>query len=387
MTAIIVMSVLLAIGPGVVETWMPGTSVLSPAPRGAVDRTVFPGTDTLRWCDYNSNNTGYTITGSKAGFGVRLKADHYPAVVAGIYHRVFRLNTDKALIRVIDDDGLDGGPGTIIYEADTVVRTYSSDFHYNLLPAPDCTIWGGDFYLFVLGGEETNNTLNWLHDGARAAPDSIHWRYDGAQYHLFGPSGDMQMCAVVEYHDVALDSVAGFPDNDTVYAESLYTVNARCLELAGFTEDSLPVVLNFGDSLFDTSYVNLAGMDTADAVFHDFQPALPPGEYDCACFVLLASDTRPENDTVRFRLTVCPTSGIAEEGGIPAPVRIPAVICNVLELPGGAGTPPAWRLLDVSGRKVTELHHGRNDVSYVPAGVYFVRRETDRFVSRVVVQR
>jgi hypothetical protein len=377
---------LLAISPGVVETWMPGTSILSPAPCDPVDRPVFPGTDTLRWCDYNSNNTGYTIAGSKAGFGVRFKADHYPAVVSGVYHRVFRLRTDKAVIRIVDDDGSYGGPGTIIYEADTTLLPYTTDFHYNALPAPNCTIWDGDFYLFILSGEDTTTTLNWLHDGARSAPDSIHWRYDGSQYYLFGPSGDMQMCAVIECHDVSVDSVSGFPENDTVYAESLYTVRGRCLELAGFAEDSLPVVLSFGDSLFDTAYVDMAGMDTVDAVFPDFQPALPPGEYECACFALLASDARPENDTIRFQLTVCPTSGIEEENGISVPVRIPGIVGSVLELPRGKGGLFCWRLLDTSGREVAELHQGRNDVSRVPAGVYFVRQEHDRRFARVVIK-
>jgi hypothetical protein len=58
------------------------------------------------------------------------------------------------------------------------------------------------------------------------------------------------------------------------------------------------------------------------------------------------------------------------------------IVRGVLELPGGSDFPVAKSrgletsptfLLDISGRKVMELHPGQNDVSRFGAGVYFVR--------------
>ena len=51
------------------------------------------------------------------------------------------------------------------------------------------------------------------------------------------------------------------------------------------------------------------------------------------------------------------------------------VVHGVLELPAATSHRPqtASRLLDISGRKVAELHPGPNDVSRFGAGVYFVR--------------
>jgi len=53
------------------------------------------------------------------------------------------------------------------------------------------------------------------------------------------------------------------------------------------------------------------------------------------------------------------------------------VVRGVLFLPEASSyKPQAASLLDISGRKVVELQPGANDVSYLPAGVYFVRKRS-----------
>ena len=388
--------VALATGSGVIETVMPdvGCAVLAPA-TSPVDHPAFPGYDTIRKCEYNPNNTGNTVSGNKTGFGVRLEPGHYPAIVSGVYHRVFQLATNQAVFRVVDDDGRDGGPGTVLYDYDGTVLPYSPNFHFNALPAPNCTIWDGALFLFILGREDVNNTLNWLHDGTRNSPDSVHWRFDGNGYYLFSPSGDMQMCAVVEYHDVALADLAGFPANDTVYVESTYAVLAQCAELAGFGEESVAVVLDIGGLQADTAWVGCLGGDTADVSFDGWQPAVPTGDYDCFCYTLLASDARTSNDTFAFQLTVTTGSGV---GGSPPPagreVTFSAtVVSDVLRM--GCGMQNAeYRamLLDAAGRAVMELNPGENPVAHLAPGVYFAVRPSAMSceppaVRRVVIAR
>jgi len=68
---------------------------------------------------------------------------------------------------------------------------------------------------------------------------------------------------------------------------------------------------------------------------------------------------------------------------------------GVLFLPGdrGAGTGDRSALMDVSGRKVLDLHAGANDVRALAPGVYFVRSEPSAenrrpsAVTKVVVTR
>jgi hypothetical protein len=72
----------------------------------------------------------------------------------------------------------------------------------------------------------------------------------------------------------------------------------------------------------------------------------------------------------------------------------PTVVRGVLELPrksgtvpAGLGTVPIFALLDISGRKVLDLHPGANDVSRLSPGVYFVSERSAAAVHKVVIQR
>jgi len=66
----------------------------------------------------------------------------------------------------------------------------------------------------------------------------------------------------------------------------------------------------------------------------------------------------------------------------------PTIVRGALFLEGDCprtGTVPRTVLLDVSGRKVLELHSGPNDVRRVTPGVYFVSSPSDRGPARVVI--
>ena len=69
-------------------------------------------------------------------------------------------------------------------------------------------------------------------------------------------------------------------------------------------------------------------------------------------------------------------SGIGEQPPVllDAPKQSTTVVRGVLELaPGGPGQSTTVFLLDISGRKVMDLHPGPNDVSRFDAGVFFIR--------------
>ncbi len=44
-------------------------------------------------------------------------------------------------------------------------------------------------------------------------------------------------------------------------------------------------------------------------------------------------------------------------------------------------------LLDITGRKVMNLHTGANDVRYLAPGVYFIRRENINQVTKIIVTK
>jgi hypothetical protein len=392
--------------PLIAETNAPNSAAVPALTAGSLDNRdigpadfSFPGYDTLRWCDYNSNSSGQTIRGYLAGYGVKLTPAYYPAVVTGAYSRVYILNTDSAQIALVDDDGASGAPGSNLCKWDTLVPVYSGEFFFRPIRAPACTLWDGDFYLFVLGRHHNlgGYSLNWLHDGTRNAPNGTYWLRDSlGNYASATPGGDFQMCAVVEYHDVEVESIGGFPASDTVYAESTYQPWLLLHELAGFSEENVPLVLSIGGIHNDTMGAGVHANNRSRTVLGNWQVHAPAGTYDCAWYSALRSDTRTSNDTIRFRLTVAPPqSGSRESPGAlplsgisvigPNPVTRGIVLlrvgrCGMARVRAAVYGATGERMLE---RCLTAGSDGCAwlDLSSLGAGVYVVRVETDGCVA------
>ena len=92
-------------------------------------------------------------------------------------------------------------------------------------------------------------------------------------------------------------------------------------------------------------------------------------------------------DAVRPGAGHNPIPGAACGAGPDSGVLIPSSALRAREL----GLCPKPALLDASGRKVMDLHPGANDVSRLPAGVYFVReaqaQAQAQAVHKVVIQK
>jgi YVTN family beta-propeller protein len=64
---------------------------------------------------------------------------------------------------------------------------------------------------------------------------------------------------------------------------------------------------------------------------------------------------------------------------------LPTIVRRVLFLPAAAShKPQAASLLDISGRKVVDLHAGANDLRALAPGVYFVREAQAQAIRKVV---
>jgi hypothetical protein len=270
---------------------------------------AYPGYDTLKWCRFEPHSSGYTGSGKYFGYGIKLTPQYYPAIISGVYHRVFRLYHSAMHIRIVDDDGNNGSPQTTLFFFDTLATNYSLSFIYQPIP-PKCTIWDGSFYLFILNGVETTNALNWLRDSFPNAPPNIHWRYSQINgYTPFSPAGDLQICAVVEYHDVGIESMANLPD--TLYVGSLARLDLWVKEYAGFFEREVPIIFNI-DNYYDTLYLPLYPNSSVRQRYQ-WQVNLLPGNYLLKFYTNLRSDARKENDTIRKPITILARSAIKEK--------------------------------------------------------------------------
>lgn len=270
---------------------------------------TYPGLDTLKWCNIEPYNMGYTGSGKYFGFGVKLTPNYYPVVINGVYHRVFKLYHPAMHIRIVDDDGSGGAPQTTLFFFDTLATNYTNSFIYHPVP-PNCTIWDGSFYLFILNGSDTTYGLNWLRDSFLNAPSGVYWRHqEGVGYSLFSPTSDMQMCAIVEYHDVSIDSIAGLPD--TCYLDSIYPIDIWAKEEAGFFEREVPIVFKLNEIPIETTYLVLPpNTRVRTRIF--WRVNLPTGNYLAKIYTYLRSDARKSNDTIRLNIIITRGVGINE---------------------------------------------------------------------------
>jgi len=91
------------------------------------------------------------------------------------------------------------------------------------------------------------------------------------------------------------------------------------------------------------------------------------------------------------------TTSAFEQGGYPPASRsysLATVVRGMLALPRGmtelsddTDRVPRPALMDISGRKLLDLHPGANDVRDVAPGVYFVRSDSAATLTKVVVTR
>lgn len=269
----------------------------------------YPGLDTLRWCGFEPYYMGWTGSGKYFGYGVKLTPNYYPAIINGIYHRVFKLYHPAMHIRIVDDDGSGGAPQTTLFFFDTLATNYTLSFVYHPVP-PHCTIWDGSFYLFILNGYDTIAGLNWLRDSILNAPSGIYWRHQqGVGYSLFSPNSDLQMCAIVEYHDVSIESIAGLPD--TCYLDSIYSIDIWIKEQAGFYEREVPITFKLNEFPVETTYLALPP-NTRLRTRILWRANLPTGNYLAKIYTALRSDARKINDTIRLNIVITRAVGIRQ---------------------------------------------------------------------------
>jgi hypothetical protein len=111
----------------------------------------------------------------------------------------------------------------------------------------------------------------------------------------------------------------------------------------------------------------------------DFDPALVrgPGNGMLTAYSSWAGDVEEESyNSLRTWGVLSPTGGTSDRSAPAVHLTRPAasIVSGMMLLPEGSGSDPqAASLLDISGRKVMDLHPGSNDVRALAPGVYFIR--------------
>jgi hypothetical protein len=166
------------------------------------------------------------------------------------------------------------------------------------------------------------------------------------------------------------------------------------------------------DTMTDADqYLSLAGYDyrtgtfapydTVDTVPGDKVELLATGPYDIApdsvltfWYVIIASPCDLSELAIRHKradsIYVRRLTGIAESRPsslAPRHASSATIVRGVLLLPRSLDPSISRSLLDISGRKVADLHAGPNDVSRLSPGVYFVRGRQAEITQKVILTK
>ncbi len=263
-----------------------------------------PTVDTLEYddgvatSDWAWDSAGY-------GFGERFVLPGHPlnTVVNGVFVYVpnWGGSSGSFTVLVVDDDGVNGAPGTIIFQTSAAVTSGS----WNYIELGDVEDQNGIFYVFFVQEDGAPNSPALSTDSHPDLPEGFVWEYRNGEFRLsssrfFG--GDFLIRPVVAFYPRNVDAAAMWI-NDQYQAEP-------------FSPVPLSGVVSHG-GVINTAFYTYIDVRNSDGlvVFHDSALASPSlnelftvnfrgwvpvdtGEYTLRMYVDCLTDPNHENDTV-----------------------------------------------------------------------------------------
>ncbi len=132
------------------------------------------------------------------GIGLRFEPSFYPALVESVkfYFTVADTMSNRFRVRICDDDGPFGTPGTPLYES-KILTAVSGWNAYDILP-DSIVVWDSTFYLFFIQVEGQPLSPKLGYDASRDTSASYWVCYDSIYVRDFTP-GDWMIRCVLNY--------------------------------------------------------------------------------------------------------------------------------------------------------------------------------------------
>ncbi|MCX7785809.1 MAG: hypothetical protein N2201_06265, partial [candidate division WOR-3 bacterium] len=145
---------------------------------------------TLRYCEDEPLGRDSFPVGEQ-GWGVKFTPDNYPAQIDNVeFYLGNPSGTARFKVRIVDDDGPYGAPGTTIYETPFCkAEGDSQPWNTILLFEENIFIREGSFYVFYIQVDDQPFNTFLYHDGLRDY-DEIYYEYQDSTYEQDFPQGD-----------------------------------------------------------------------------------------------------------------------------------------------------------------------------------------------------
>ncbi len=270
----------------------------------------------LRFCDNTPDPSGISWVGGDGGVGMYFIPPTYPVkITSSNFYIESNLSNVGSYIKIFDDDGPDGSPGTLL-DSTYVAPPIASGAWSTVTYTNPVIINEGGFYLgWEMGG--TNITIG----VDRTIPIS-HRSFEiisgvWSEYRDSRTQDFMLYCTVQKHQveDVGLVSIVNPQANDTISAAT--TVSCWIRNFGALPETGFPVhYMMTGQAMVTQNYTGIA-IQPGDSVLFTFSGSFTPTANLNAPFCVwtdLNYDADVSNDSLCIFVTTSVAIGIDEQG-------------------------------------------------------------------------
>ncbi|MEO0086036.1 MAG: T9SS type A sorting domain-containing protein [candidate division WOR-3 bacterium] len=157
-----------------------------------------PAVDTMKYDD-NMPASAWAWNSKGSGWGMKFISPSSNVTLAGALVHFYSgwpvPGGTRALVKVFADDGINGTPGTEIWQSDTLTITRGQ---WNWVPINQ-SIVGSNFYVFYVQVDTYPNCPGLSIDAQNNAPSGRKWSYSGTSFSPDGTRGDWLIRAVIDW--------------------------------------------------------------------------------------------------------------------------------------------------------------------------------------------
>lgn len=338
----------------------------------------------ISWAVPADVTSGLGWNGGDGGIAVYIMAPSYPCQITGTTVRISSNNGSGYAMMLYDDDGPDGGPGTLLDSTVVPFAQGGAGEHVYPLATPVLATGGGYYVAWYMLGPEVYIAKD------EVGPFSLR------TYEVLGSSwAEYRERTTTDFYlgmriqqlpftDVGVTGLLGITNGQVITAP--VTVQALVKNMGNIPVTNFPVSYSYDNGTVVTQTYSGNNIQPGNSALVTFsQPFVAPGngQGQLCAWTSATNDNHPQNDSTCVSVNVA--VGIGEHDLV-ALKTWPNPAHDRLYVEGLPGGPVAWTVVDARGTRVMEgagpVAGGRLQVDLGPlaTGAYVLRCVTDRAV-------
>ncbi len=346
----------------------------------------------VSWAGLTDDGLGLAWNGGDGGIGAYIKPPFYPCQITGTTVRITSNTGSNFCMKVYDDDGVDGAPGTLLDSVMVAAANGGMGDHVYPLNSAIQVTQGGYYVVWYMVGANVNIAVD------NVGPFSLRcYEVLGGAWSEYRDrvTSDFHLGLQIQqapFLDVGVAGLIGINNGQTITSST--TVQALVQNYGNTPATGFPVNYSFNNGPVITQNYSGNNINPGNSAIMTFTQAFVPTEDalgNLCVWTSASTDTQGQNDTTCVSIDIL--AGIKELSRVeltlmPNPARD---VISVVGLPEGLFS---YQVLDIQGREImagepsSQGEHWSLDVRSLAEGAYVLRSVIGStiFQGRFVVQ-